>query len=57
VILPAMYNAGNMMRRWITFGKSGQRRTLESPGAIAVPYGVAISAGSILRWFWGGTLS
>lgn len=57
VILPAMYNAGNMMRRWFTLGRSGERRTLESPGAIAVPYGVAISAGSILWWFWGGTLS
>ncbi len=53
-ILPAMVNAGGMLRRWFTFGRSGARRTLESPGAIAVPYGVAISVGSILWWFWGG---
>jgi prepilin peptidase CpaA len=56
VVLPAIFNAGNMLRRWLTLGRSGERRTLESPGAIAVPYGVAISAGSILWWFWGGTL-
>nr|MBA3498414.1 prepilin peptidase [Gemmatimonadales bacterium] len=56
VILPAIYNAGNMLRRWFTLGKTGERRTLDSPGAIAVPYGVAISAGAILWWLWGGSV-
>ncbi len=54
VILPAILNAGNMLRRWFTLGRSGERRTLESPGVVTVPYGVAISAGAILWWFWGG---
>jgi prepilin peptidase CpaA len=53
VILPAALNALGMMRRWITFGRSGLTRTLDSPGAVAVPYGVAIALGSIIWWFWG----
>jgi prepilin peptidase CpaA len=56
VILPAMLNAVGMMRRWVTLGRSGEARTLESPGAVAVPYGVAIALGSIIWWFWGGQI-
>jgi prepilin peptidase CpaA len=55
VILPAVLNAGGMIRRWLTLGRSGERRTVESPGAVTVPYGVAIATGSIVWWFWGGT--
>lgn len=54
VILPAVLNAGGMIRRWLTLGRSGERRSLESPGAVTVPYGVAIATGSIVWWFWGG---
>jgi prepilin peptidase CpaA len=54
VILPAVLNAGGMIRRWLTLGRSGETRTLESPGAVTVPYGVAIATGSIVWWFWGG---
>lgn len=53
VILPSALNAAGMIRRWITFGRSGVTRTLDSPGAVAVPYGVAIALGSIVWWFWG----
>ena len=56
VILPAIFNAGSMIRGWLTLGRSGTQRTLESPGAVTVPYGAAISAGSILWWFWGNAL-
>ena len=52
-ILPAAYNAAGMMRRWVTFGRKGEGRTLESPGAVAVPYGVAIATGAVAWWFWG----
>jgi prepilin peptidase CpaA len=55
VILPAVLSAGGMIRRWFTLGRSGEARTMDSPGAVTVPYGVAIAAGSIVWWFWGGT--
>ena len=54
VILPSAINAAGMVRRWLTFGRSGVTRTLESPGAVAVPYGVAIALGAIVWRFWGG---
>jgi prepilin peptidase CpaA len=54
-ILPAVYNAGGMLKRWATLGRSaaGPARTLESPGAVKVPYGVAIALGAVAWWFWG----
>lgn len=55
VILPAVLNAAGMIRRWATFGRSGEERTVHSPGAVTVPYGIAIATGSIVWWFWGGT--
>jgi prepilin peptidase CpaA len=56
VILPAALNAAGMVRRWATFGRSGEARTVDSPGAVTVPYGVAIAAGTIVWWFWGGPI-
>ena len=54
VILPSLYNAGAMIKRGVTLGRAGGKaRTLESPGAVKVPYGVAIAAGAILWWFYG----
>ncbi len=54
VILPSLYNAGNMIRRGVTLGRAGREaQTLDSPGAVKVPYGVAIAAGAILWWFYG----
>ena len=53
IILPAVLDAGRMIRFWLTLGRSGQRRTLTSPGAVAVPYGVAIALGAIVWWFRG----
>ena len=55
VILPSLYNAVAMLKRWITFRRAGaaEERTIESPGAVTVPYGVAIAVGAIAWWFWG----
>jgi prepilin peptidase CpaA len=55
VILPAVLNAGGMIRRWLTLGRAGEKRTVDSPGAVTVPYGIAIATGSVVWWFWGGT--
>ncbi len=41
----------------VSFGRIGSRRTLEMPGAVTVPYGVAVAAGAAVAWLgWGGTL-
>ena len=53
VILPSLYNAVAMLKRWVTFNRTTEMRTIESPGAVTVPYGVAIAAGAIAWWFWG----
>ena len=53
VILPSLYNAVAMLRRWVLFRRGDELRTIESPGAVTVPYGVAIAAGAIAWWFWG----
>jgi energy-converting hydrogenase Eha subunit H len=53
-ILPAVYNAGGLLRRWATLGRRGDAvRTLDSPGAVKVPYGVAIALGAVVWWVWG----
>lgn len=43
---------------WIvTAGRVGERRTLATPGAVTVPYGVAVAAGAVMAWMgWGLTL-
>ena len=56
VILPSALNAAGMIRRWVTFGRSGRARTLQSPGAVTVPYGLAIALGATVWWFWGDTI-
>lgn len=38
----------------VTFGRIGARRTLAMPGAVSVPYGVAVAAGAATAWLgWG----
>lgn len=38
----------------VTFGRLGVRRTLAMPGAVSVPYGVAVAAGAATAWLgWG----
>ena len=41
----------------VTFGRIGERRTLAMPGAVTVPYGIAVAAGAAMAWLgWGLTL-
>ena len=56
VVLPAALNAAGMVRRWLTLGRSGQTRTVDTPGAVTVPYGLAIAGGTVVWWFWGGLI-
>lgn len=41
---------------FVTLGRIGERRTLATPGAVTVPYGVAVAAGAATAWLgWGLT--
>jgi prepilin peptidase CpaA len=57
ILLPALLQARDLALHWVTLGRGGKRRTLEtSSGDSAVPYGVAIAAGAALVWATGITL-
>ncbi len=44
-------STGALIAFGATLGRAGRRPTLESPGAVTVPYGVAIALGSLLSGF------
>ncbi len=54
VIVPVVLNSLDLIKRWATLGHKGVQRSLASPGAVSIPYGVAIAIGAIAWWFWGG---
>jgi prepilin peptidase CpaA len=51
ILLPVLHNCGDILKHWATFGHRGANRSLTTAGALAIPYGVAIAAGSLLWWF------
>jgi len=51
VLLPVLYNCGEIMKHWATFGRRGANRSFTTVGALTIPYGVAIAAGALLWWF------
>lgn len=50
-LLPVLYNCGQILRHWATFGRRGANRSFASVGALTIPYGVAIAGGALLWWF------
>lgn len=40
-----------LFRSAVTFGRAGERMTLQDEGAMTVPYGLAIAAGALIAWF------
>lgn len=46
-----------VVKQLVLFGRSGYRPTLESEGAMTVPYGLAIAVGSLTWWFVAGGTS
>ena len=52
-LMPVLFNCGEIMKHWATFGRRGANRSLASVGAMTIPYGVAIAAGTLLWWFAG----
>lgn len=51
VLLPVLFNCGQIMKHWATFGRRGANRSFASVGALTIPYGVAIAAGALLWWY------
>jgi Flp pilus assembly protein protease CpaA len=57
VVFPVLLNTVDLLKRMVTLGRSGHRPELSAPGAITIPYGVAIAIGAALWWFWGSSFS
>jgi prepilin peptidase CpaA len=53
VLLPVMYNCGEILKHWATMGRKGANRSFATVGALTIPYGIAIAAGALLWWFAG----
>ena len=53
VLLPVLFNCGQIMKHWATLGRRGANRSFSSVGALTIPYGIAIAAGALLWWFAG----
>ena len=53
-LVPTLLRFKDLMLHFVSFGRIGDRRTISQPGAIGVPYGVAVAAGAITAWLgWG----
>jgi len=50
-LLPVLFNCGQILKHWATFGRLGANRSFASVGALTIPYGIAIAAGALLWWF------
>ncbi len=53
IVLPALHSTGRMVRFLLSFGREGELRAIEDPGAETLPYGLAIASGALVWWFWG----
>lgn len=55
VILPVLLNTKELLRYVFTAGRSGERTTLQAPGTLSIPYGIAIAVGALFAlWYEGG---
>ena len=57
VLLPTLASCGSLLLSWVTLGRRGREPMAVGGERLAVPYGVAIAAGSLLWWFAGGLMS
>jgi prepilin peptidase CpaA len=51
ILLPVLYNCGDILKNWATLGRRGSNRSLATADALAIPYGVAIALGVLVWWF------
>jgi prepilin peptidase CpaA len=45
-VLPTLLRFRELLFHIVSFGRIGERRTLTTPGAVTVPYGVAVAVGA-----------
>ena len=56
-LVPTLLRFRDLLLHIMSFGRLGERRTLAMPGAVTVPYGVAVAAGAAWGWLtWGAPL-
>lgn len=54
-LLPLLvFNTVDLIKSWLTLGRAGPIRKLESPNALTIPYGVPIALGTLVWWFGEG---
>jgi prepilin peptidase CpaA len=54
-LLPLLvFNTFELIKSWLTRGRSGPSRKLDSPNALTIPYGVPIALGTLIWWFGEG---
>lgn len=56
-LFPTLLRFRELVFHFLTLGRLGERRTLAMPGAVTIPYGVAVAAGAVWGWLvWGVSL-
>jgi len=56
-LIPTFIRFRELLFHLVSFGRVGSRRTLATPGAVTVPYGVAVAAGAATAYAaWGLSL-
>jgi prepilin peptidase CpaA len=56
-LLPTLLRFRELVYYVVSLGRIGERRTLAMPGAVTIPYGVAVAAGAAWGWLiWGASL-
>jgi prepilin peptidase CpaA len=56
VLIPVLLNTRALLGNLLTLGQRGERTTLNTPGTMSVPYGVAIALGTLIALIWKGGL-
>lgn len=54
---PTLIRFRDLLFYFVSFGRVGDRETLSAPGAVTVPYGLAVAAGTLLAWLGWGPVS
>jgi prepilin peptidase CpaA len=49
--IPILLSCKDLLINLVTLGRAGERPSLDSPGALKIPYGVAIALGTLVAWF------